>query len=104
MAAGSVTATARSTTWRGVSAKGRRRAISIFPSIPSCRPPASRSVEENTYVWPFDLYPQVRHRKEDRPAAAAAAPDARHHADLPDAQEPEHLVHLRRHPDILPGH
>ena len=34
------------------------------------------------------------------PAAAAAAHDTMH--DLPDAAEPEHLVHLRRHPHLLP--
>src|SRR4051812_40402015 len=103
MAAGSATAMARSTIPPAAFAKARPPKIWKCRLTPSCLTPVSRSVEEHTHVRSIDLYPQVRHREVARPAPAAAAPDARHHEHLPDAEEPEFLVRLRRHPHRLPG-
>ena len=59
---------------------------------------------ERPHVRSLDLRSEIRPRALDGFASAARALRARHDAELPDAAQPEHLVHLRRHPHVLPGH
>ncbi len=61
---------------RAASAKGPRRRIWRCRPTLSCPTPTSRSVEELYNVRSIDLYAQVRFRKVDRSASAAAAADA----------------------------
>ena len=66
-------------------------------------PPRSRSAN-GAIRWP-DTRPTFRNRLRPlaRPAAADPAARERHDYDVPDAAEPQHLVHLRRHPHLHAG-
>ena len=103
-AAGSATATARNTTPPAASAKDRRRRTWRCRLTPSCPPPASRSAEERTACPAHrPTIPKTGFTRWLDHAPADPAARARHDDDVPDAAEPELLVHLRRHPHLLPG-
>src|SRR5262245_46533049 len=96
MAAGSAPATARSTTPPGVSAKAPRRRTWWFrttPSSPTARSRSADSDERTFHLRAQDgLRALARHAPSDRPDGV------RHGDHLSDAEEPELLVDLRRHP------
>ena len=103
-AAGSATATARNTIPPAASAKGLRRRTWPMPTYAFLSPHArSKSAKERIHVRSLDLRSENRLHPLARFASAAHAFRARHDADLPDAAEPELLVRVRRHPDLLLG-
>src|SRR5665213_2720514 len=98
MAAGSATAMARNTIRRAAFAKVRRRRIWRCRHTRSFPTPSLKSANGALHVRSLDLRSEIRLRALVRLASAAHALRARHDADVPDAQEPQFLVRVRRHP------
>src|SRR5579871_4981524 len=100
MAAGFAIATARNTTPPAGCALDPRRAISTSQHMFFCPTPASESVEASharSELRPQNrLYALARYAPTDSPLCTRAS------EQLPDAAEPEYLVHLRRHSRLLP--